>query len=210
VDEAFPSIYVVTTASGLPEKVFPQNCRPEHWSSDGTKLLTVRFGNTSSWIGLLDTRSGENKPNLLRHSKYQTTSPCFSWDNRWITFRIFTGETTRQIFVAPFRDGVAPDEKEWIAVTDGSTLDLEPRWSPDGSLIYFLSDRDQFRCIWAQRLDRVTKRPVSTAFEVYPFHRARLSARNPNSGLTGLAVIQDKIVLSLEEVTGNIWMTKLE
>jgi hypothetical protein len=105
---------------------------------------------------------------------------------------------------------VAPANKEWIAVTDGLGLDREPQWSPDDNLIYFLSVRDQFQCIWAQRLDRVTKRPVSSAFPLYHFHRARLSSWNLNSGYTGLSVAQDKIVLSLKEGTGNIWMTKLE
>jgi Tol biopolymer transport system component len=121
-------------------------------------------------LGSWTHRSEENKPYLLKHAKYQTASPRFSRDNAWITFYLVTSPTTRQIFITPFRDEASIDQKEWIAVTDGSTLDFEPRWSPDGSLIYFLSDRDQFRCIWAQRLDRVTKRPVSTAFEVYPFH----------------------------------------
>ena len=203
-DQPTLSMYVVA-ASGFPEEVLPDACRPEHWSSDGTKLLHVRFGTNGS-IGFLDTRSWQNKPYLLKHAKYQTASPRFSWDNAWITFYLVTSPTTRQIFIAPFRDEASIDQKEWIAVTDGSTLDVEPRWSPDGSIVYFLSDRDQVHeCILGSSgADPVTKRPLGQAFDVFHLHRARLSARTPNAGYTGLAVIKDKIILSLEEVTGNI------
>jgi hypothetical protein len=111
------------------------------------KLLHVRWGTKGS-IGLLDTRSGENKPYFLLHSKYQTTEPRFSWDKPLDHIQDHYRTDNEADRCCPFRDGVAPEEKEWIGVTDGSTLDVEPRWSPDGSLIYFLSDRDQSRCIW--------------------------------------------------------------
>ena len=207
-------IYVASTGSALMEKLCDHCGRPEDWSSDGKRLF---YGDENppphnDRIGLLKIVSGENQKELLKDSRQSNSirSPRFSSENDWIAFYLVTGPAKRQIFIAPFRNGAAPDEKEWIAVTNGSTFDIEPRWSPDSSILYFLSGRDQYRCIWAQRLDRVTKRPVSSAFEVYPFHRARLSSRNPNSGFTGFSVIRDKIVLSLEEVTGNIWMTKLE
>lgn len=35
-----------------------------------------------------------------------------------------------------------------------------PDWSPDASLLYFWSDRDGSACLWAQRLDSITKRPT--------------------------------------------------
>jgi hypothetical protein len=38
------------------------------------------------------------------------------------------------------------------------------------------------------------------------FHQARLGIRVPDTGLLGLSVARDKIVLALGETTGNIWM----
>ncbi len=82
-------------------------------------------------------------------------------------------------------------------------------WSPDGNLLYFTSDRDGFRCIWAQRLDPQTKHPVGEAFEVYPFHRTGLSPMNIGLGYFGISLAPDKIVINLGELTGNIWIADL-
>jgi hypothetical protein len=101
-------------------------------------------------------------------------------------------------------------ESEWIPVTDGSQKDFKSRWSPDGNLLYFVSHRDGFRCLWAQRLDPRTKRPLGAAFEVFPSHRARLSLMNVN--VTGLefSVAHDKIIFNLGELGGNIWMANFD
>jgi eukaryotic-like serine/threonine-protein kinase len=116
---------------------------------------------------------------------------------------------TRRIFIAPCVKREVVGESEWIAVTGGTDMDREPRWSPDGNLLYFISERDGFRCLWAQRLDPVRKQMVGSPFAVHHLHRSRLNNRMGDTGLIGLFVSRDKIFLSLEELTGNIWMTKL-
>ena len=97
----------------------------------------------------------------------------------------------------------------WVdATTERSNSDGRVAWSPDGNLLYFVSERDAFRCIWAQRLDPTTKRPVDRPFAVYHLHQTarRLSH---NVGRVGLAVDRDKIVFALEEMRGNVWMRDL-
>jgi len=58
-----------------------------------------------------------------------------------------------------------------------STRDNRPQaidryvwWSPDGNLLYFISERDGFVCLWAQRLDPATKHPQGAAFPIRHFH----------------------------------------
>ena len=111
--------------------------------------------------------------------------------------------------MAPFLKGKTAGQGEWIVVTSSEQLDREPRWSPDGNLVYFISERDGFRCLWAQRLDAMQKRPVGSAFAIHHFHRSRLTNRMFDTGWIGLFVSRDRIFLSLEELTGNIWMTQL-
>jgi eukaryotic-like serine/threonine-protein kinase len=94
---------------------------------------------------------------------------------------------------------------DWIPVTDGENLDDKPRWSPDGNLLYFTSERDGFRCIWAQRLDAVSKRPVSAPFGVYHFHTSRRSLMNVGLGPLEISVARNALVFNLGEITGNIW-----
>jgi hypothetical protein len=84
------------------------------------------------------------------------------------------------------------------------------RWSPDGNLLYYLSERDGFRCIRAQRLDPATKRPVGAPFDVYHSHSARRSLMNPALHFLEISLSLDRMVFNLEERTGNVWMAKLE
>jgi hypothetical protein len=115
------------------------------------------------------------------------------------------------MFVAEVRGegGETPaPEESWIPITDGKGLDREAAWSPDGNLLYFLSDRDGFRCIWAQRLQPATKRPVGEPSAVLHFHHARRSLRavGNNVGAIGLSVAKGRLVFALGDVTGNIWL----
>ena len=47
-------------------------------------------------------------------------------------------------------------------------------------------------------------------FPVSHFHQARRSLRGLDSGVIGLAVARDKMVVSESERTGNIWPAKLD
>ena len=59
----------------------------------------------------------------------------------------------------------------------GDALERDPAWSPDGRFLYFISERDGFRCVWARPLDAATKRPIGDAFAVRHFHAARFSLK---------------------------------
>jgi len=206
-----PGTYVLSIHRGVLEKVSDDWHRPHDWTSDGRWILgTFPSKHKPNWsrVGLLDVFTQKNlEP--LQHPDWQLHSPRFSPDERWIAFHATNNPTTRRIFVAPFLMAKAASQSEWIAVTSGKELDREPRWSPDGNLLYFISERDGFRCLWAQRLHSVKKRPVGSPFAVHHLHRSRLTNRLSDTGLIGLAVLRDRIFLSLEELTGNIWMTNL-
>lgn len=206
--------YIVSTRGGMAEKVC-EPCGPAtHVSSDGQKILFESLSRPEAII-LADLASREqiNLIQPLEHPNYILYGGRFSPDERWISFHAETSSpVNRQIFIVPFRDRQVRPEREWMAVTDGSAPDREPYWSPDGNLLYFLSDRDGFRCIWAQRLDAATKRPAGSPVPVQHFHHARQSL----SGVTGgpaaiaLSVTRGGMVFALAELTGNIWMTKTQ
>jgi hypothetical protein len=86
----------------------------------------------------------------------------------------------------------------WAAAS--SLLD----WSPDGNLLYFASDRDRYRCIWAQRLHPVTRRAVGKPFAVLHNHD-RVSHY-----LSSMTLTRDRLVLGLARGSSDIWMTKLD
>ena len=93
-------------------------------------------------------------------------------------------------------------------MTDGATLERDPAWSPDGRFLYFISERDGFRCVWARSLNPLTKQPAGDAFAVRHFHSARFSLRHVGSQgfLTGLSVGDGALLFSMGELKGNVWL----
>jgi len=200
------SLYTMPTNGGEAERVC-QDCRPPNgWSHDGKRVLYEMFAGRA--IVLVDVATGE-KTEILNHPKYGLSRGRFSPDDRWISFHSITA-SARQIFIAPFHGAAVIPENEWIPITDGRDMDRYASWSPDGNLLYFLSERDGFRCIWAQRLDPVTKHPSGQEFPVRHFHTSRRSLMTIGDPVfLGMSVAVDKLVFSMVERTGNIWMTKL-
>jgi len=133
----------------------------------------------------------------------------FSRDGRWVAFHSTHNATrTDRVWIAAVDQNRPAPPEEWIAVTEGKSLERNPYWAPGGALLYFTSEQDGFRCIWARRLDPSTKKPAGDAFPVQHFHTARRSLRRiGNAGyLTGLSVGGDVMVFALGELTGNIWL----
>jgi Tol biopolymer transport system component len=86
-------------------------------------------------------------------------------------------------------------------------MDREPRWSPDGKLIYFLSDRDGFRCVWAQPVDLTRRAVRGSPFPAYHAHSARITLDlGADTGPNGLAIAPGKMIVTMAENTGNIWL----
>ena len=136
--------------------------------------------------------------------------PYFSWDDRWVAFKRFLSDFAVQITIAPVQHGSAAGEAEWIAVTDGRYWDDKPQFSADGNTVYFTSTRDEYLCVWAQRLDPVSKHPLGSPFAYEHFHNA--TGRNGvfNQGRLDLSVASDKILINMPQVThSEIWMTQL-
>jgi Tol biopolymer transport system component len=181
------------------------------WFDHDRKILYKKGMTAQTEFDLRDIDSGRETV-VLRHPKYNVSAARFSPDGRWMSFQIvIEAATKRRIFVTPIRNGVAGPESEWVAITDGSGLDRNAVWSPDGNVLYFLSERDGFRCVWAQRLNAVTRHPAGAPVAVYHFHQARRSLMPAQEiARIGLSVTRDKIVFSMAETSGNIWLASFQ
>ena len=97
-----------------------------------------------------------------------------------------------------------------ISIVTGLLFGLVPAWrSSHTKVLYFTSERDGFRCIWSQRLEPATKRPLGAAIAIYHAHQAQRSLMNVSPLVLEIAVARDKIVFNMGERTGNIWMIQL-
>jgi hypothetical protein len=133
----------------------------------------------------------------------------FSPDESLLSFNEPTGVLTSRIVVMPITGPWPVPASDWIQVTEGTSWDDKPRWSPDGKMLYFISDRDGYRCLWAQRLDQQTHQPSGAAIAVSHFHASRRSVLNVPLANLELGVGPDRIVFPQAEVTGNIWLAKV-
>ena len=203
------TIYAVSAAGGDPERLCRNCSLPNGWFPDAKSLIWEESANRA--LVLLNLVSGQ-QTEIVKNSnpKYGVSRGRFSPDGRWLSFHAIPGPEARRVYVVPFRGAVLQDEKAWIPITDGKGMERYADWSPDGNVLYFLSERDGFRCIRGQRLDPATKHPVGPPFDVYHFHHARQSIGTVNPIFISPTVARDKMVFSMVETTGTIWMATLD
>jgi Tol biopolymer transport system component len=197
-------MYKVSARGGTPQKVCA-DCGSLSDVSPQADYVLYHTGEPWSAYGLNLTTSEKT---LIVSHKYRVFSSRFSPDGNWITFLTDAGhdEGSRRIFVAPFvRDRLSP-ESDWIPITDGDQRDFEPCWSPNGGMLYFLSDRDGNRCIWARRVNRRTKHPTGDAFPMVHLHR--MGTHLPGSvgaGTFGVSAGDGRLIFGAAELSSTIY-----
>jgi Tol biopolymer transport system component/DNA-binding winged helix-turn-helix (wHTH) protein len=170
------------------------------WSANG-KWLLISQGKE---VWLLPVAS---RPNAEAAAQKVTSSPAydlyqchFSPDGRWIVF-----EAVRDSPVESLLYVMAATGGPWIRITDGKHWDDKPRWSPDGKTIYFVSGRNGFFNVWGIRFDAVREKPVGDPFQVTSFESPSLMVPT-NIPPVELSLTQEKLVLTIAEVSGSIWV----
>jgi Tol biopolymer transport system component len=187
------NIYLAPVAGGAAEMICEDCGQATGWSPDGRYLL----GNSVAGRLFLVEVASRRRIDLFAQSGRFLAGGKFSPDGRWITFHDGTTVPFREHIAALQGETPAP-ENTWV-----SFLSELNGWSPDGTLVYGRSDRDGFNCIWAQRVDRATKRPAGSPFPIFHAHGARLALF-----LGGVSVGATHTVFTMTERTGNIWMAQ--
>jgi DNA-binding winged helix-turn-helix (wHTH) protein/Tol biopolymer transport system component len=206
-----PCSFVIAASGGAPEQVC-KDCNARGFSSNGSLLLVEKYfpRGVPDRIDAIDLATKTGRV-FLSSSKNSLYHAFFSWDDRWVVFKKLFDLKKAQILIAPVRNGVAAEEKEWIAVTDGQHSDDKPQFSADGNTILFTSTRDGYLCIWRQRLNPITKHPVGQPFAIEHFHNSEgaYGAMLDNQWYHDLSVAQDKMLINLPEVHADVWMTQI-
>jgi Tol biopolymer transport system component/DNA-binding winged helix-turn-helix (wHTH) protein len=213
VQSHLPDGFMAAAADGEPEQVC-ELCTPRGFSSDGSVVLLQKYVQTDQnedRIVALDLRTRTEHDFLSQRDK-PLYHAFFSWDDRWVVFKRLLSAGARspaQILIAQVMHGAAADQAEWITVTDGAYEDDKPQFSPDGNTVYFTSTRDGYLCIWAQRLDPMTKHPLGPPFAFEHFHNSEGRGGAYHQFSSDLAVAGDKILINLPHINHDIWMTQM-
>ena len=160
------------------------NLRTDHWLITHNQIQVSRPLGVSydanlpmrDTLALVDRNTRQVKPFLFRSERQSLSSslshtmapgsPLFQFE---ISIRKYTScHSARRRF----------QSRIGFPVTDGSTWDDKPNFSFDDKLIFFTSDRDGFRCIWAQPPHRATCIPRVIRSRSIIFIRRRRSLAN--------------------------------
>ena len=155
----------LSTLGGAVEKLCEGCLRATDRSRDEKSLLT--FGGNPYRIDLLDIAS--RKQTSVLTSKSNLLYARFSPDNRWISFTMRLEPNRTRIMIAPFDPTKPTPESAWIQVAESGAEDWA-NWSPDEKVLYFTSARDGHICLWAQRIDAVSHRPLGEPFAAQHLH----------------------------------------
>jgi Tol biopolymer transport system component len=178
------------------------------WSADNKRLLVKRYLQPGIYVH--DVPSGRESL-FMSKPGYELFQAKFSPDNRGVALVACDSQRRGmdcRLFLVPLNTDGTHEVDNWIGIDHPSHWDDKPCWSPDGKVLYFLSDREGHFCLWPQRLKGRTKRPTGIPFTLYDFHNTRLAMINVGTSALEIDVARNKIVMGLGELTGNIWSLK--
>ncbi len=198
--------YLRATEGGA-AAVLCEDCEtPRDWSSDGSELLYSRSSHNYS-IGMVDRVSGMHTL-LAQSDRFPILSPRFGPGDRWIAFHALETPDVRNVVALAIAGTSSAAERQWIPITSGGILDRGAQWSPEGNLMYFLSERDGHRSVYAQRLDKRTRKPDGQPFAVFESKATRQSLLNVPRGYAEMIVQPGRLVFTMGELSGNIFVAE--
>jgi Tol biopolymer transport system component/DNA-binding winged helix-turn-helix (wHTH) protein len=192
---ALDHVYVVDVLTGASRSVCG-NCRLQvsDWTPDGDAVLVNNLAKGT--IDALTVADGKISPLIqlagrtLMHASISPDGQTIAFIEQWAR-----SDAPGELHTAPFHGLAKIDPASWATIAHDFVAPYTPQWSPDGKVLYFLSDADGPICLWAARIQESAK-----AFPVEHFHHPRYSLRG------SFAVAGDRVYLGLHELTGNVWL----
>ncbi|MBZ5581416.1 MAG: protein kinase [Acidobacteriia bacterium] len=192
----------VVTAGGNPQKIC-DGCTVTGFFPGPNQLLVKSAPNQ---LARQDLGAARQIPALI--SPGPLADPDLSPDGRWVALVAGKPDGAAALWIAPLKDPPAAP-RDWIPMAEDQRFLNSPRWSPDGNLLYYVSNRDGWSCVWGQRLDPPTKKPRGEPFAVLHFHRTSGFRGLPRESRS-IAIAVDRLFFPFADLKGNIWTAKVD
>jgi len=176
------------------------------WSADGQWLLVTSARDSPRRWGVLAMYPLSAAPHadarrrvITSHPEHSLFGARLSPDDRWICFQATKGGAQAVLYVVPASGG------DWTRISEDNVWSDKPRWSPDGTTIYYISNRESgFFNVWGQRFDPTRGQPAGQPFRVTSFDSpGRMLWPNPGSEIP---LDTERLLIPITEVTGSIWV----
>jgi Tol biopolymer transport system component/predicted Ser/Thr protein kinase len=195
----------VAPASDPVGSEFCRGCTVVDFFADGEHALVNR-GRNLSRIRVTD---GSETPILEMEEGRALLDSDLSRDDRWLAIQTGESDGEVRIYAVPVRETPVSSE-QWVELSGLGNWVGAPRWSHDGDLLYFLSDRDDFICVWAQPLDPETKVPIGEPVPIVHAHSAPMRMMPIRLTMWTLDVGRDRLVFNAAETEGDVYTAFLE
>lgn len=198
-------VQLVATRGGASHALC-QLCRIGDWSADSRAIVVVRGENNAGRLTMIQLSDGSMQ-DLIVSSDRDVNRPFSSPNGRLLAFRRGASGADA-IMIAPLGTEPPVPRDRWIEIVKPEADARPSGWSPDGSLLYFVSSRDGTRCLYAQRLNPTNGVPVAEPFVVEHFHGSRIgfsSGFNVLSTGPTNAVAGNLFLYDLSAWSANIW-----
>jgi Tol biopolymer transport system component len=204
----FDTRIVMVPAAGGDERVLNSGADEiaTDCSADGQTILVLsgRGSPQHTFLALLPLSAAPHAETGMRvvasHPEYNLYYSRFSPDDRWIAFNAVKGTDLSTIFVTAVSGG------EWTRITEEKGWSDKPNWSPDGQILYFVSDRiTGYLNVWGIHFDPVSGKPVGEPFQITSYTSVSKMLWQERS-LMNISVSEHRLVLPISEVEGSIWM----
>ena len=204
------SLYVVSTDGGAPRRIelSGEFSFVTGWSPDGRRSIgSCGPGETGLCELLPDT--GAVRSILEAPSGGELLDPSFAWDGRWVAFGERRSRRTRVFLTAVGSDGTLAGEAQWVLASPADADGERPRFSPDGSAIFYELTRGNVVTLVRQALDPVSRRPIGepvrlAAIRNFPLSVFYISLQSL------ITVTRDRVFFNTAEIRSNVWLTRIQ
>ena len=119
------------------------------WSPDGSEIIFVSnrghiYGTGGFWR--MKAEPGAEAHEIHYEETTWKARPDFSPDGKRIVYASYLGQQWHQLWIMPSNGG------DSFPLSYGDFDNINPRWSPDGARIAFISNRDGNTSLWTQEI----------------------------------------------------------
>jgi len=135
------------------------------WSPDGTELIFVSnrghiYGTGGLWR--MKAEAGAEARQIHYEETAWKARPDFSPDGKRVVYASYLGQQWHQLWVMPSAGGDA------FPLSYGDFDNVNPRWSPDGTKIAFISNRTGNTSLWIREVLGGEQRQIAAKERRYP------------------------------------------